>query len=261
MSDLRALAETVARETGALLRERFAGPRTGVTAKSSPTGLVSAADTEAEALIRERLLAARPDDAVLGEEGGAAEGTSGVRWIVDPLDGTTNFLYGVPVWNVSIACEDGDGTLAGAVYDPMRDELWSADRDGPPLRDGAPFTAPLRSDAATALVATGFGYDAEVRRVQAATAARLLPHVRDLRRMGSAALDLAWTAAGRFDAYYERGLNAWDWAAGELICRRAGLEVRALSPTPPAGPGVLVAPPGLIDALAPLLDCASPISG
>jgi myo-inositol-1(or 4)-monophosphatase len=254
MSELRALAEELAREAGALLRERFAGPRTGVTAKSTPTDLVSEADHAAEELIRARLAAARPGDGVLGEEGGDAAGSSGVRWIVDPLDGTTNFLFGIPQWCVSIACEDGDGTLAGVVYDPLRDELWAAERDGEPLRDGAPFASPLRTDVGTALVATGFGYDAEVRRAQAATVARLLPHVRDIRRAGSAALDLAWTAAGRFDAYYERGLNAWDWAAGELICMRAGLVVRELAATPPAGPGVLVAPPGLADALAPLLD-------
>jgi myo-inositol-1(or 4)-monophosphatase len=254
MNELRALAEATAREAGALLRERFAGPRTGVTAKSSPTDLVSEADHAAEALIRERLAAARPDDAVLGEEGGAAAGTTGVRWIVDPLDGTTNFLFGIPQWSVSIACEDGDGVLAGVVYDPLRDELWAAERDGPAVLDGAPLANPLRADLGTALVATGFGYDAEVRRVQAATAANLLPHVRDIRRVGSAALDLAWTAAGRFDAYYERGLNAWDWAAGELICTRVGLEIRSLAPTPPAAAGVLVAPPGLIEPLAQLLD-------
>jgi myo-inositol-1(or 4)-monophosphatase len=253
-AELRALAEAIAREAGALLREHFARPRTSVATKSSPTDVVTEADRAAEALIRERLAAARPADAVLGEEGGAADGTTGVRWIVDPLDGTVNFLFGIPQWSVSIACEDGEGVLAGVVYDPLRDELWAAERDGPPVLDGRPLANPLRADLGTALVATGFGYAAEVRRVQAATAANLLPHVRDIRRAGSAALDLAWTAAGRFDAYYERGLNAWDWAAGELICTRAGLEIRTLDPTPPAGAGVLVAPPGLIDALVPLLE-------
>src|ERR671918_1935592 len=125
---LREIAEAVAREAGHQLREAFAGPRVNVTAKSSPTDLVSEADHAAERLIRERLTAARPDDGVLGEEGGDAAGTTGVRWVVDPLDGTVNFLFGIPQWAVSIAVEDAGGTLAGVVYDPMRDELWSSER-------------------------------------------------------------------------------------------------------------------------------------
>jgi myo-inositol-1(or 4)-monophosphatase len=227
---LREIAEAVAREAGRQLREAFAGPLVNVTAKSSPTDLVSEADHAAERLIRDRLAAARPGDGILGEEGGDAEGTSGLRWIVDPLDGTINFLFGIPQWAVSIACEDERGTLAGVIYDAMRDELWSAERDGPALLDGRPVRASDRSDLATALISTGFGYDADVRRLQAAVAARLLPQVRDIRRLGSAALDLAWTAAGRYDAFYERGL-----------------------PSPPAGAGVVVAPEGLIDALEALV--------
>ena len=253
MNGLREIAEAVAREAGRQLREAFAGPRVNVTAKSSPTDLVSEADHAAERLIRERLAAARPGDGVLGEEGGDEAGTTDVRWIVDPLDGTINFLFGIPAWAVSIACEDASGTVVGAVYDPMRDELWSAERDGPALLDGRPVTASTRDDLATALVATGFGYDAEVRRYQGEVAARLLPQVRDIRRFGSAALDLAWAAAGRHDAFYERGLNSWDRAAGELLCRRAGLVVRELEPAPPAAGGIVVAPPGLIDALEPLV--------
>jgi myo-inositol-1(or 4)-monophosphatase len=250
---LREIAEAVAREAGRQLREAFAGPRVNVTAKSSPTDLVSEADHAAERLIRERLAAARPGDGVLGEEGGDAEGNSGLRWVVDPLDGTINFLFGIPQWAVSIACEDAQGTLAGVIYDPMRDELWTAERDGPALLDGRPIRGSDRSDLATTLVATGFGYDAEVRAYQAAVVGKLLPQVRDIRRFGSAALDLAWTAAGRHDAYYERGLNAWDLAAGELLCRRAGLAVRSLEPAPPAADGVLVAPASVIEALAAIV--------
>jgi myo-inositol-1(or 4)-monophosphatase len=246
---LREIAEAVAREAGHQLREAFAGPGVNVTAKSSPTDLVSEADHAAERLIRERLGAARPGDGFLGEEGGDAEGTTGLRWIVDPLDGTINFLFGIPQWAVSIACEDERGTLIGVIYDPMRDELWTAERDGPALLDGRPIQGSNRDDLATALVATGFGYDAEVRRVQARITAALLPQIRDIRRLGSAALDLAWTAAGRYDAFYERGLNAWDLAAGALLCRRAGLACRELAPAPPAGAGVLVAPDALVDAL------------
>ena len=251
--ELRALAEAVAREAGALLREAFRGPELRISAKSTPTDLVSEADHDAEHLIRERLAAARPDDGVLGEEGGDRAGTSGIRWVVDPLDGTVNFLFGVPQWAVSIACEDADGTLVGVVYDPERDELFSAERGGVPTLDGRPIKASEKRDMATALVATGFGYDAEVRRAQAVVAARILPEVRDLRRFGAAAIDLAWTACGRLDAYYEHGLNAWDLAAGGLICECAGLSVRELAPVGPSAPGVLVAPPVLADALAPWL--------
>jgi myo-inositol-1(or 4)-monophosphatase len=251
---LRELAEAVAREAGHQLREAFAGPRVNVTAKSSPTDLVSEADHAAERLIRERLAAARPDDGFLGEEGGDVTGTSGLRWVVDPLDGTINFLFGIPQWAVSIACEDASGTLAGVIYDPMRDELWSAERGDAPARlDGTPIAASSRADLATTMVATGFGYDADVRRHQAEVVVRLLPEVRDIRRLGSAALDLAWTAAGRYDAYYERGLNRWDLAAGLLICERAGLAQRRLEPSPPAGDGVLVAPAALLEPLAALV--------
>jgi myo-inositol-1(or 4)-monophosphatase len=250
---LRELAEAVAREAGCQLREAYAGPGVNVTAKSSPTDLVSEADHAAERLIRERIAAARPDDGFLGEEGGDVAGTSGLRWVVDPLDGTINFLFGIPQWAVSVACEDASGTVAGVIYDPMRDELWSAERDGPARLDGRPIAGSARADLATAMVATGFGYDAEVRRYQAEVVVRLLPEVRDIRRLGSAALDLAWTAAGRYDAYYERGLNHWDLAAGLLICERAGLAHRPLDPAPPAGDGVLVAPAALLEPLAALV--------
>jgi myo-inositol-1(or 4)-monophosphatase len=248
--ELRALAEAVAREAGALLRAAFEGPELRVSAKSTPTDLVSEADHAAERLIRDRIAAARPDDGVLGEEGGDRAGTSGVHWVVDPLDGTVNFLFGIPQWAVSIAAEDAGGALVGVVYDPLRDELFSVERDGVPTRDGAPIRCSTREDLATALVGTGFGYDAGVRRAQAAVAARLLPDVRDVRRFGSAAIDLCWAACGRLDAYYEHGLNAWDLAAGRLVCERAGLEVHDLAPVGPSGPGVLVSPPALS---APLL--------
>jgi myo-inositol-1(or 4)-monophosphatase len=252
-AELRAIAEAVAREAGALLRDAFAGPELRVSAKSTPTDLVSEADHAAEELIRGRLRTLRPGDGVLGEEGGSSDGSTAVRWIVDPLDGTVNFLFGIPQWGVSIACEDDDGPLAGVVYDPMRDELWSAERDGVATVDGRPVAPSSREDLATALVATGFGYDAEVRRAQAEVAARLLPEVRDLRRFGAAALDLAWTADGRYDAFYEYGLNAWDLAAGALICERAGLARRDLDPIGPSGPGVLIAPPALLEPLAAML--------
>ena len=250
-TELLLLAESIAREAGALLREAFRGPELRISAKSTPTDLVSEADHAAEHLIRERITAARPDDGVLGEEGGDTEGTSGIRWVVDPLDGTINFLFGVPQWAVSIAAEDSEGALVGVVYDPERDELFSASRGGQATLDGHPITASTKTDMATALIGTGFGYDSEVRRAQAAVVARLLPDVRDIRRFGAAAIDLAWTACGRLDAYYEHGLNAWDLAAGGLICECAGLEVRHVDPVGPSNPGVIVGPPILVDALGP----------
>jgi myo-inositol-1(or 4)-monophosphatase len=242
------LAAAVAREAGAGLREAF-GSVLAISSQSTPTDLVSEADVATETLIRERLIAARPDDAIMGEEGLDRPGTSGLRWVVDPLDGTVNFLYGIPQWCVSIAVEDADGGLAGVVYDPMREEMWTATRGGSPALNGEVVRAAEKDDLATALVATGFGYDARVREIQAGVIARLLPQVRDIRRIGAAALDLCWVAAGRYDAYFERGVNHWDVAAGRLLCERAGLALRSLPPAPPAGAGLLVAPPGMADAL------------
>ena len=250
--DLLALATGIAHEAGAGLRDVF-GRALAISAKSTPTDLVSEADVSTERLIRERIAAARPDDAIMGEEGDDHPGTSGLRWVVDPLDGTVNFLFGIPQWCVSIACEDASGTLAGVVYDPMRGETWAATRDGEATLDGAPIRSREREELGRALVATGFGYDAAVRESQARVVARLLPRVRDLRRLGAAALDLAWTAGGRLDAYYERGVKHWDVAAGALICERAGLAVRELAPAPPADAGLLVAPPAIVDELLALV--------
>ena len=246
--ELLALATAVAREAGAELREAF-GRALEISAKSTPTDLVSEADLSTERLIRARLEAARPEDAIMGEEGDDHPGTSGLRWVVDPLDGTVNFLFGIPVWCVSIACEDAAGPLAGVVFDPMRGETWAATREGPATLDGAPIHARQRDELGGALVATGFGYDAAVRASQARVVARLLPRVRDIRRLGAAALDLAWAAAGRFDAYYERGVKHWDIAAGVLICTRAGLVRRDLPAAPPADSGLLVASPGIVEEL------------
>jgi myo-inositol-1(or 4)-monophosphatase len=253
--ELRAIAEQAARAAGELLRERFlAGGERATGSKSSPTDVVSEADLAAERAIRAVIAGRRPGDAILGEEGGETQEGEGLRWIVDPLDGTVNFLYGVPQWCVSVAVHDGAGGVAGVVFDPLRDELFAAERGGPPTLGGAALTGAPSSDLASSLIATGFAYSAEVRAIQAQVVARLLPRVRDVRRMGSAALDLAWTAAGRYDAYFERGIKTWDFAAGALICEAAGLEVRHLAPAPPMDAGILVAPRALADELASLVD-------
>ncbi len=216
------LAESVAREAGRLLLERFRRPATGVDSKSSATDPVSDADRDAETLIRSRLLAARPDDGLLGEEGSSIAGGSGVRWVVDPLDGTVNYLFGLPEWAVSVACEDEHGTLVGVVHIPTRGETFTATRGAGARLDGAPIAVSGASELASALIATGFSYVAEVRRAQAAALATILPSVRDIRRGGSAAVDLASVACGRVDGFYEVGLNPWDLAAGALLVREAG---------------------------------------
>jgi myo-inositol-1(or 4)-monophosphatase len=224
-----------------------------VHSKSTPTDLVSDADLAAEKAIREVLGRRRPDDRVLGEEGGET-GEGRLRWLVDPLDGTVNFLFGIPAFAVSVACEDGSGALAGVVLDVMRDECFEATRSGDARVDGRAIRGSARTDLGTAMVATGFGYDAAIRERQAAVVARVIPRVRDIRRVGAAALDLAWCACGRFDAYYERGVKAWDVAAGALICRRAGLEVRDLAgESDVVPPGLVVAPAGIIQELVGLV--------
>ena len=247
--ELRDLALTVAREAAALVRERRESPVEVADTKSSSVDIVTEADRASEALLRSLLLAARPDDAFLGEEGGSGEGTTGVRWVVDPIDGTVNFLYGLPQYAVSVAAELDGEVVAGAVINAATGVEYAATRGGGATRDGVPIRVRPVAPLSERLVITGFNYDAGIRTLQAAAAARLLPHVRDIRRLGSAALDLAWTAAGRYDAYFERGTKAWDVAAGRLVCARAGLEVRELAPDPPADAGILVAPAAL---LAPL---------
>ena len=221
-TELAALCERVARDAGALLLEHASRAPVGVATKSSLTDMVSEADVAAQALIVDALAAARPADAILGEEGADRRGTSGLRWVVDPLDGTTNFLYRYPQWAVSIAVEDDEGPVAGCVFDPSRQESFVAARGHGATVDGRPIEASPLDDLDRALVGTGFGYDAERRRRQAEQLAAVLPHVRDIRRGGSAALDLAWTACGRLDAYFESGLQHWDWAAGLLVVREAG---------------------------------------
>ncbi len=249
LDELEGVARHVATAAANILQEYSEAPLEEVTTKSSPTDLVSEADRASEAYILSSLRKARPDDSVHGEEGASHVGTSGISWVADPLDGTTNFFFRVPAYAVSLAARYNGRTVIGVVVDPTRRETWSATLGRGALCNGAEcHVASGRSELATALVSTGFSYSSERRAEQAAILPRLLPAVRDIRRFGSAALDLCWVAGGRFDAFYESGLHLWDWAAGGLICAEAGGELTILP-----GQLLLATTPGLSGPLAALI--------
>ena len=252
-AEARALATLAARQAGALLLELSRSPAAGVRSKSSATDLVSEADEKAEAAIVAAIRSKRPSDAIVAEEGSGARGTSGVSWFVDPLDGTINYLYGIPHWSVSICCADGSGALAAVVLDPLRDELFSAARGGGAWLGDQRLRVGDKRDLASALVATGFGYVADQRVVQGRIIANVIGEVRDIRRFGSAALDLSWTAAGRYDAYFESVEKPWDFMAGAMLVREAGGRVTELTPTDPALPRIIASGPGLHEPLTRLL--------
>jgi myo-inositol-1(or 4)-monophosphatase len=251
------LAIEVALEAGALLAERQPRVRDFVGTKSSPTDMVTEVDTASEWLIVERILKARPDDGILAEEGSARQGPSGIRWVIDPVDGTTNFLYGFPAYAVSIAAEvDGDA-VAGVVYNPATRELFAAAKGSGATLNGRLIHVSAESELNKALVATGFGYSAEWRIRQATVLARLIGGIRDVRRAGSAALDLCNVACGRVDAYYEQGLNAWDYAAGALIAREAGGFTEFLEGGAFPKPCIVAGAPGVFAAFRELLITAA----
>jgi myo-inositol-1(or 4)-monophosphatase len=254
MRELLALAVDTAREAGALVARRRAEAPVEVSAtKSSPTDVVTASDTAAERLIRERIGAARPDDGFLGEEGGDSHGGSRVRWVVDPIDGTVNYLYGIPIYAVSIAAEVDGVVTVGAVHNPVSGETWTALRGQGAWLDGEPVRTGVRADPAEALVGTGFAYDVATRAEQARQVARLLPRVRDIRRIGSASLDLCAVATGRLDAYVEQGLKPWDLAAGGLVAREAGARVGGLGEAEAGERLVVAANPRLWEGLQKLV--------
>lgn len=249
---LAELAERAARAAGALLLEHAALGAVGVQSKSSATDMVSAADRASERLLDELLADARPDDGVIGEEGTARTGTTGLTWICDPLDGTTNYLYGFPQWAVSVAVEDADGPVAACVFDPSRGEAFTAARGGGATVNGRPIRVSPARDLATSLIGTGFAYEAEVRAAQGARMREVLGAVRDIRRAGSAALDLAWVACGRLDGFFESGIHHWDYAGGMLLVPEAG-GLFAVGPGPLDGLLQVVASgPGIHGALRAL---------
>lgn len=236
--DLMEIAETIAREAGELALRRRAEGVSIAASKSSLEDVVTEADREVEKLIRARLAELRPEDAFLGEESGAEGGTSGLTWVVDPIDGTVNYLYGIPDYCVSIAVVEGEPdprswtALAGVVFAPAKGELFRAAVGHGAFRNDERLSVNTAVSPALALVGTGFGYAAEKRVRQAAVVGSLIAEVRDIRRIGAAALDLCAVACGRVDAYYESGLNPWDQAAGALIAREAGARVEGRDGAP-----------------------------
>jgi myo-inositol-1(or 4)-monophosphatase len=255
-AELLGLAVDLVRRAATLVGETRAAALQAVETKSTPTDPVTEADRASEQLVIAGLTAARPGDEVLGEEGGAHplgeapdRTERRVRWILDPIDGTVNFLYGLPEYSVSLAAEVDGVVVAGVVRNIATGEEWTATRGGGAWRDGRRLNGSGATDLSRALVGTGFGYDATRRRLQAAVLAELLPEIRDIRRWGSASLDLCHAAEGQLDAFYEMGLNPWDRAAGGLVAEEAGLRVTGLRGAPASSEMTLAAPPGIYDAL------------
>ena len=253
--ELLAAAVPVARAAAVSARRMRAEAIGDVQTKSTATDVVTAADKAVERQVVAALRAERPDDAVLGEEyGGAGRVEPGVvRWILDPIDGTVNYLYGLPQYAVSLAAERDGAVLAGVVHNAATGQEWTATRGGGAWRDGRRLSGSLRDELAQALVGTGFGYDARRRAHQGAVLAGLITRVRDIRRMGAAALDLCLAAEGALDAYFEKGLNPWDHAAGGLIAQEAGLLVAGLGGEPAGERMLVAAPPALFPALHDVL--------
>lgn len=253
VDELTALAVRLAEEAGALVRE---GRRSGLTAvdtKSTLTDMVTEFDKASEQLIVDGITAVRPDDAIVGEEGTDTPGSSGVRWLVDPIDGTTNYLYGLPGYAVSIAAADLQGGLLGVVHVPATSETFVGVRGRGATCNGEPIVCSTTSRLDHALVGTGFSYVPERRTAQARRVAELISSVRDVRRLGAAAADLCYVAAGRLDVYYEEHLNPWDLAAGEVIAREAGCRLGDFTGGPARHEQVLVTTPALFDAVVTLL--------
>ena len=257
LDDLHDVAVRAAREVAAeALRDRREGVRVAAT-KSSATDVVTEMDRRSEALLVDRVLSSRPDDGIVGEEGADHVGSSGVRWVIDPIDGTVNFLYGLPAWAVSVAAEIDGVVVVGVVAAPVLGETFVAVRGrGARLHDDRGVHDLAVNDPValeSALVATGFGYTPERRAGQGRVVREVLPRVRDIRRLGACSIDLCYLAAGRVDAYFERGPRAWDLAAGGLVAREAGARVEGLRGRPAGEEMILGAGPALFAPLHDLL--------
>ncbi|MEU7041832.1 inositol monophosphatase family protein [Streptomyces varsoviensis] len=252
--ELLAVALEAARRAGELLRDGRPADLGVAATKTSSIDVVTEMDIAAEKLITDFLAEERPHDGLLGEEGASTAGSSGVRWVIDPIDGTVNYLYGLPSWSVSIAAELHGEAVVGVVAAPMRGETYHAVLDEGAYAAGERVRCRPAPAFDQALIGTGFGYLTERRAAQAEVVRALLPRVRDIRRAGSAAIDLCDVACGRLDGYYERGLNPWDFAAGALIAREAGARTGGRPGDPLSGELAVAAPPGLFEPLQELLD-------
>lgn len=251
--ELLEIAITAANAAGELLLERRRSALTGIDTKSTPTDVVTDADRESDELIGSRIAAARPGDGIVTEEGEGRASASGLVWVVDPLDGTVNYLFDLPLWAVSIAVQDENGLLVGVVLDPNRKETFAAIRGRGATLNGDPISVSDKGELSTALIGTGFSYEGETRRTQAERLLRVLPRVRDIRRGGSVAIDLSWLACGRLDGFFEAPMKPWDRAAGELIVAEAGGVVTPLAPELDDDHGLIAAGSSLHGALTALV--------
>ena len=250
-AELLKIADSVARAAGKHLMNRPAS--FSFTEKSSAVDFATQMDKQAEELIVKQLLTYRPEDGIIAEEGSAKESKSGITWVIDPLDGTVNYLYGLPGWNVSVAAKDKDGVVVGVVYAPSIDGFWSGIRGGGATYNGVKIKCNDPVELEKALLATGFAYDLNLRVSQGETMARLLPRIRDLRRNGAAAVDLCYVAMGVLDGYFEASLKEWDHAAGGLIATEAGAVVSGRGGGAPNSDLVVCAGPALHAQLLPLI--------
>lgn len=256
-TELLALASDLARSAGDMaLAGRKAG-LSNVQTKSTATDMVTEFDRASEVQIVSGLRAARPNDAIVGEEGASVAGTSGITWHIDPIDGTTNFLYDLPAWAVSIGASDKEGPIAGVVYIPALDELFTATRNGGAFLNGHPIHCNNITDVSQALVCTGFSYSPEQRTIQSRRVAQFIHLIRDIRRAGAAAIDLCYVACGRIDAYFEENLHQWDIAAGILIAHEAGCRSGDFSGNTARPAEIMTAAPGIFDQLSHLIIAAN----
>jgi myo-inositol-1(or 4)-monophosphatase len=252
-------ALAIAREAAALAAERRRGIVEVADLKTSSVDVVTAVDREIETLIRERLADRQPGDGFLGEEGGRTDRTTSLTWVVDPIDGTVNYLYGIPQYAISIAVVEGDPTpgnwteLAGVVINAASGREFTATRGGGAFSDGVPLAVNRPESLGQSLLSTGFSYSQTIRTQQAQVMARVMPHIRDIRRMGAASLDLTAIAAGQLDIYFERMLQPWDHAAGVLIAREAGAEIRGWNGAAPDIDWLLAAHPEVVDEIEAIL--------
>lgn len=251
--ELRSIAESLSREAGDMaLRGRKSGDLTATT-KSSPTDMVTQYDKASEAMITAGLDRARPHDAIVGEEGASRAGTTGITWHIDPIDGTSNFYFDIPMWAVSIGAADEHGPLAGAVYAPALGEMFSAARGEGATLNGSPISVRENSTLSDALVCTGFSYRVHERIDHAQRVARMVSEIRDIRRFGAAAIDLCFVACGRYDAYFEEHLHSWDLVAGQIVAEEAGATVTDYAGSPVTPRQVLASQPGIQQQLISLI--------